>query len=80
MKSATAESLTATVAFAPVRGQSTDLSVGQVKRELKALGLRLLVGADGYFVCRAGEKRDDGYPTDDLGDALETGKAIAAGE
>ena len=79
MQSAT-ESLTATVTFAPVRGQSTDLTVGQVKRELKALGLRLLVGADGYFVCRAGEKRDDGYPTDDLGDALETGRAIAAGE
>ena len=74
-----AESLTAAVTFAPVRGQSTDLTVAQVKAQLKALGLRLLVGADGYFVCRAGEKRDDGYPTDDLGDALETGKAIAAG-
>lgn len=78
MQSAT-ESLTAAVTFAPCRGQSTDLSVGQVKAELKTLGLRLIVGADGYFVCRPGEKRDDGYPTDDLGDALETGRAIAAG-
>ncbi len=71
------ESLTAAVTFEPRRMQSTTLTTAAVRAELKAIGLRLIVGADGFFVCKPGEKRDDGYPTDDLGDALETGRAIA---
>lgn len=67
--------------FNPRRNKTQrGLTPAQVKSTLASKGIMFAVGPDEYIVWPKGKKRDDGYPTDDLDDALDTGLKMARGE
>ena len=70
-------SLTAAVKFAPRNAlTSCGMDAKQVKAALASIGVVFGTHADDFSVRTKGQKLDDAYRTDDLEDALATGRAM----